>query len=164
MQKNHIPLDSRSQSLHLPPSSLSSMSFICPSIRKSRITEELEYKIRKSFIKLFKILNDKKLTLYKTFKAYDEGKKGRLELKQFEKILLKLDANFTSKEMKILFELVDKDESNTIEFDQLNAYYCTLNGVPEIVDLPPEHYYAKSKVNYRCNEGELRSLANYFKC
>ncbi len=51
------------------------------SLKKSRVTEEIEYKIRKAFIKLFKILNDKKLTLYKTFKAYDQNKKGRLEMR-----------------------------------------------------------------------------------
>lgn len=43
-------------------------------LKSSRIAEDLEYKVRKSFIKLYKILNDKKLTLYKTFKAYDERK------------------------------------------------------------------------------------------
>lgn len=114
-------------------------------------------------MKLFKILNDKKLTLYKTFKAYDEGKKGRLSLKDFEKILLKLDGTFNGGEIKALFELVDKDGSQSIKFDELNAYYCTLNGVPEMVDLPPEHYYAKSKVNFKPYDSQTNLLSHYFK-
>jgi hypothetical protein len=53
--------------------------------------------VRKAFVKLFKILNDKRLTLYRTFKAYDEGKKGHLGVGEFEKILGKLDGSFSSK-------------------------------------------------------------------
>jgi Ca2+-binding EF-hand superfamily protein len=68
-------------------------------------------------VKLFKLLNAKKLTLYKTFRAYDEGRKGRLELKEFEKILNKLDPSFTLNQVKAVFELVDKDQSQSVEFD-----------------------------------------------
>ena len=36
-----------------------------------------------------------------------------------------------------------------------------MNGVPEMMDLPPEHYYAKNKVNYRLQEGETNQT--YFR-
>lgn len=50
----------------------------------------------------------------------------------------------------MIFAHVDKDESGTIGFGEFNAYYCGVNGVPEMIDLPPEYYYAKGKVNFRC--------------
>ena len=70
-------------------------------------------------------------------------------MSEFQKILLKLDSTFTSKQMKILFNFIDRDESGTIEFDELNAYYCKANGLSQIMDLPPEHYYAKSKITHK---------------
>lgn len=45
-----------------------------------QIPNELEYKVKKCFIKLFKILSSKKLTLYKTFSAYDTDKSGELTI------------------------------------------------------------------------------------
>lgn len=43
-----------------------------------KINGELEVKVKKCFIKLYKILTSKKLTLYKTFSAYDTDKSGEL--------------------------------------------------------------------------------------
>lgn len=36
----------------------------------------------------------------------------------------------------MIFEIVDADKSNTIEFDELNMYYCKVNGIPEALSLP----------------------------
>lgn len=41
----------------------------------------------------------------------------------------------------MIFEVVDTDNSNTIEFDELNSYYCKVNGIPEALSLP--HGYEK---------------------
>ena len=41
-----------------------------------RMSNELEYKVKKCFIKLYKILSSKKLTLFKTYSAYDTDKSG----------------------------------------------------------------------------------------
>ena len=30
--------------------------------------------------------------------------------------------------------------SKTIEFDELNSYYCKVNGIPESLELPPDYY------------------------
>jgi Ca2+-binding EF-hand superfamily protein len=59
-----------------------------------RIPTELEYKVKKCFVKLFKILSSKKLTLYKTFSAYDTDKSGELTINEFEKIIKRLDSSF----------------------------------------------------------------------
>jgi hypothetical protein len=40
------------------------------------MSNELENKVKKCFVKLYKILSTKKLTLYKTFCAYDTNKSG----------------------------------------------------------------------------------------
>lgn len=44
------------------------------------MSSELEIKVKKCFIKLYKILTLKKLTLYKTFLAYDSDKSGELTI------------------------------------------------------------------------------------
>lgn len=41
-----------------------------------RMSNELEYKVKKCFIKLYKIISSKKLTLFKTYSAYDTDKSG----------------------------------------------------------------------------------------
>jgi hypothetical protein len=38
-----------------------------------------------------------------------------------------------------VFELIDKDKSKTIEFEELNSYYCKVNGIPERLDLPADY-------------------------
>lgn len=60
-----------------------------------KIPTELEFKVKKCFVKLFKILSSKKLTLYKTFSAYDTDKSGELTIDEFEKIMKRLDNTFT---------------------------------------------------------------------
>ncbi len=62
----------------------------------NRMSSELEIKVKKCFIKLYKILSSKKLTLYKTFNAYDADKSGRLTIEEFQKILKRLDSTFTN--------------------------------------------------------------------
>lgn len=80
---------------------------------------------------MFKILSSKKLTLYKTFSAYDTDKSGELTIDEFEKIMKRLDSTFTHDEIVSVFDYLDTDKSKTIEFDELNSYYCKVNGIPE---------------------------------
>lgn len=42
----------------------------------------------------------------------------------------RLDGSFTREEVEAVFEFIDKDKSKTIEFDELNSYYCKVNGIP----------------------------------
>lgn len=86
--------------------------------------------MKKCFVKLYKILSTKKLTLYKTFCAYDTNKSGELTIDEFEKIMKRLDSSFTAEEVQDIFDYIDVDHSKTIEFDELNAYYCKISGIP----------------------------------
>jgi len=46
----------------------------------SKMSSDLEIKVKKCFVKLYRILSSKKLTLYKTFSAYDTDKSGELTI------------------------------------------------------------------------------------
>ena len=39
----------------------------------------------------------------------------------------------------MIFEIVDVDNSKTIEFDELNSYYCKINGIPEALSVPSDY-------------------------
>lgn len=54
-------------------------------------------------------------------------------------MLKRLDSTFNEDEVQALFEYIDLDHSKTIEFDELNKYYCKVNGIPETLELPPEY-------------------------
>lgn len=59
----------------------------------------------------------------------------------------RLDNTFSGEEIRGVFEFIDVDHSKTIEFDELNSYYCKVNGIPETLELPPD-YYQKAKKKY----------------
>ncbi len=59
------------------------------------MTNELELKVNKCFTKLYQILRLKKLTLYKTFLAYDSDRSGELAIGEFSKIMKRLDSSFS---------------------------------------------------------------------
>lgn len=58
-------------------------------------------------MKLNKIIQKKKLTLYKTFIAYDTDNTGVLTFAEFSKMLKKLDSSFRSDEIEVVFGLID---------------------------------------------------------
>lgn len=70
------------------------------------------------------------MTLYKVFSAYDVDSSGELTIEEFEKIMKRLDNTFTHDEIQAVFEFIDVDHSKTIEFDELNSYYCKVNSIP----------------------------------
>ena len=108
--------------------------------------EEFEKKVRHCFNKLYQIISNKGLTLYKTFNAYDMDKSGELEIDEFQKIIKNLDPSFTVDEIKSIFELIDEDGSKTVEFDELNNYYCKVNGIPVNMHLPKEYRDKKKQM------------------
>ena len=61
---------------------------------------------------------------------YDKDNSGELTIDQFSKILKKLDPGFTSAEIQSVFDLIDSDMSKSIKFQELNNYYCKVNGIP----------------------------------
>lgn len=88
-------------------------------------------------------LNRKNLSLYKVFVAYDGDKSGELDIREFGKILKRLDPAFTDDDIEIIFDLVDTDKSKKIDFNELNSYFCKINGVPETMHAPPERFKRK---------------------
>lgn len=126
-------------------------------VKKSESLEEnfsvgmstaLEIKVKKCFVKLYKILSSKKLTLYKTFSAYDTDKSGELTIEEFEKIMKRLDNTFTQDEIQSVFEYIDIDHSKTIEFSELNSYYCKVNGLSELIELPQDYFTQNAKKRF----------------
>ena len=95
---------------------------------------DLEFKVKKCFLKLNKILTTKKLTLFATYNAYDTDRNGQLTITEFERILKRLDTSFTEEEILTVFDFIDVDQSKTIDFDELNSYYCKVNGLSEVLE------------------------------
>lgn len=81
----------------------------------------------------------KNLTLYKIFLTYDIDRSGMLSIDEFGKILRRLDTSITEEEVSLVFEFIDTDKSKTVEFDELNSYYCKVNGIPLAMDLPADY-------------------------
>jgi Ca2+-binding EF-hand superfamily protein len=75
-------------------------------------------------------LSYKKISLRRTFEAYDKEGKGNLTFESFRNMISRLDPTFTIEDVHTLFDYIDTDHSKTIEFDELNAYYCKVNGLP----------------------------------
>ena len=46
----------------------------------------------------------------------------------------RLDPSLTKEDVGTLFDYIDTDKSKTIEFEELNAYYCKVNGLPANFD------------------------------
>jgi Ca2+-binding EF-hand superfamily protein len=63
------------------------------------------------------------------FLAYDHDKSKCLTIDEFTNVMRRLDPSFTEEEIKIIFEVVDLDKSNTIEFEELEEYYKLINGI-----------------------------------
>lgn len=49
-------------------------------------------------------------------------------------MIARLDSSFTEDDIISIFDAIDIDHSKTIEFDELNAYYCKVNGLPFSLD------------------------------
>ena len=94
-------------------------------------------KVKKCFLKLHRILTSKKLTLFATYNAYDTDRNGQLTVSEFERILKRLDTSFTSEEIASVFNFIDTDGSKSLDFLELNSYYCKVNGIADTMEIPP---------------------------
>lgn len=69
------------------------------------------------------------MTLYQLFCNYD--KQGSIFYPDFERMIFSLGKNdFTEQELKEVFEQIDIDHSESIEFSELNAYFSNILGIP----------------------------------
>lgn len=48
----------------------------------------------------------------------------------------RLDSTLTEEELIAIFNFIDTDQSKSIEFEELNSYYCKVNGIPPELTLP----------------------------
>lgn len=97
-----------------------------------RISYEASAKIQSCFQKLYKIVSRNKLSLWKVFSDFDK-KKGSLTFEEFRLLVRKLSGStidIADEEIRSGFALIDEDNSNSIEFSELNKYYSKINGVP----------------------------------
>ena len=78
------------------------------------ITSEMEEKILHCFNRLYLILTKKNLTLNKVFEVFDKSKTGSLNFPEFTKIINKVEEGFADEELKLVFKLVDTDNSNSV--------------------------------------------------
>jgi hypothetical protein len=49
-------------------------------------------------------------------------------------MLGRLDPSFSNEDISTIFDFIDTDRSKTIEFEELNEYYCKVNGLPPNFD------------------------------
>lgn len=98
-------------------------------VNTDQVSENLEIRIQRCFIKLHEILSTKQLTLMATFQAYDTDRNGELKISEFERIIKRLDTSFSEEEIIAAFNMLDKSCSKTITFQELNEYYSSVNGL-----------------------------------
>lgn len=49
-------------------------------------------------------------------------------------MIIRLDPSFSDDDVHMIFEVIDTDHSKSIEFDELNEYFCKVNGIPSDFD------------------------------
>jgi len=58
-------------------------------------------------------------------------------------MIIRLDPSFTEDDIQTVFNAIDVDHSKSIEFEELNAYYCKVNGLPFNLDESETHQFLK---------------------
>lgn len=98
------------------------------------MSNSLAEKTNKCFERLYRVLSYKKISLRRTFSAYDKEGNGNLSYESFKSMVSRLDPSFSEKDIEIIFDAIDTDHSKTIEFDEFNSYFCKVNGLPNGFD------------------------------
>ena len=62
------------------------------------------------------MLSYKKISLRKTFEAYDKEGQGNMGFQSFKNMISRLDPTFTEEDVHTLFDYIDTDKSKTVEF------------------------------------------------
>ena len=81
---------------------------------KGEMANELADKAKKSFERLYRVLSYKKISLKRTFEAYDKEGHGNLTFDCFKNMISRLDPTFTEDDVLSLFDYIDTDHSKTI--------------------------------------------------
>ena len=97
----------------------------------AKMSEETEKKIRGCFVKLLRILQSKNMILEDAFTKFDKGKNGKLTRSEFKSMIFQVTSELGEEEINGAFDLIDTDNSNSLDFDELNKYFSKVNGIPE---------------------------------
>jgi hypothetical protein len=98
------------------------------------------------------------MTLKKVFNDFDKQKDGKLSENEFIKMMNKLDKTMPNDEIIEAFNLIDEDGSKTIEYEELNKYYCKVNGIPYTSG--PSHEPMDIEYNYMNNSMQSSTQSN----
>ncbi len=98
------------------------------------MSNSLAEKAKKCFERLHRVLKYKKISLKRTFEAYDKEGYGNLSFESFKNMISRLDPSFNDEDIHIIFDVIDTDHSKTIEFEELFTYFCKVNGLPSTYD------------------------------
>ena len=82
----------------------------------NKMADHLFEKAKKSFERLYRVLSYKKISLKRTFEAYDKEGQGNLSFDCFKNMIGRLDPTFTKDDVQTLFDFIDSDHSKSIEF------------------------------------------------
>lgn len=128
MTANNIPMKSNYRPAERKDSITSDVSANDgPSSEKRRF---IELKIIAAFNRLSQKMTKNHISLRQVFDAYDVNKDGDITIKEFKRIMMKLDETLTDEEVQIAFSFVDVDNSQSIVFQELFEYFCKCTGEP----------------------------------
>jgi len=99
----------------------------------------MELKIVAAFNRLSQKMHKNRISLRQVFDAYDVNKDGDITIKEFKRILLKLDEMLTDEEVEYAFSLVDVDHTHKIVFRELWEFFCKCTGEPVNDHMKPKH-------------------------
>ena len=94
-----------------------------------------ETKVSKLGEKLGSIAKLKNIDIYKLFQSIDNNKNEKLEIDEFSRLLLKIDDNLTREQMEFIFNKVDRDNSNYIDFEEFKQWLASTS-----TSMPNEMY------------------------
>lgn len=82
----------------------------------TKMSMETEQKVRKCFIKLMHYLQKSHRLLYDVFNQFDKSKTNSLNRDEFKYMLTQLSKEIKDDEIDAAFDLIDEDNSNSVEF------------------------------------------------
>ena len=89
----------------------------------------VQQKLVTAFKKLDEKMTKNSLSLQQVYDAYDVDKSGDMTLKEFARIIKKLDDSLSDEEVKTAFLVIDTSENRSISFEEFNRYFCKCVGV-----------------------------------
>jgi Ca2+-binding EF-hand superfamily protein len=92
--------------------------------------QQIELKIIHAFNRLSQKMQKNHVSLRQVFDAYDINKDNNITIKEFKRIMFKLDETLTDEEIQMAFDFVDIDNSRSIVFQEFWEYFCKCTGEP----------------------------------